>query len=96
MCKKCEINWNYFERKKQSQRLLIKNFVQWLVTYADGNFVNQDLVKEFHFDEYVNNCNKKVYGTMNTRQEYDRAILDFISGMTDRFAIEGYEELLKY
>lgn len=93
---KCEINWNYFERKKQSQRLLIKNFVQWLVTYADASFANQDLVKEFHLDEYVNNCNKNVYGTMNTRQEYDRAILDFISGMTDRFAIEGYEELLKY
>ncbi|MGI6203672.1 MAG: deoxyguanosinetriphosphate triphosphohydrolase family protein [Anaerovoracaceae bacterium] len=47
-------------------------------------------------DSPVEYRNNKIYGTLDTRETYIRAIVDFISGMTDRYAIRAYEELLKY
>lgn len=90
------INWEYFKSRKKSQRLLIKNFIQWLASYVEKDIMDKDLVVEYGLDDYLNNDNKKVYGEMSSKADYDNAILDFISGMTDRFAIESYEELLKY
>jgi dGTPase len=40
--------------------------------------------------------NKKIYGRLDDEEIYDQAILDFIAGMTDRFATKVYEELLRY
>ena len=40
--------------------------------------------------------NEKIYGSLETREIYVRAIIDYISGMTDRYAVEVYNELLKY
>ncbi len=40
--------------------------------------------------------NEKIYGCLEDEKTYVAAILDFLSGMTDRFAIKDYEELLKY
>ena len=40
--------------------------------------------------------NEKIYGSLETREIYVQAIIDYISGMTDRYAVEVYNELLKY
>ena len=40
--------------------------------------------------------NKKIYGKLETREIYAQAIIDYISGMTDRYAIEIFNELLRY
>lgn len=43
------------------------------------------------------NCeNKKIYGKLEDQKMYIQAVLDFISGMTDRFAIKVFNELLTY
>ena len=40
--------------------------------------------------------NKKIYGNIETKEIYAQAIIDYISGMTDRYAVEIFNELLKY
>ena len=40
--------------------------------------------------------NEKIYGILGDEKTYIRAILDYISGMTDRFAIKVFNELLTY
>ena len=40
--------------------------------------------------------NKKIYGKLETDIEYKQAIIDYISGMTDRYAIEIFNELIRF
>ena len=40
--------------------------------------------------------NEKIYQDLQTREIYIQAILDYISGMTDRFIISLFNELLEY
>lgn len=40
--------------------------------------------------------NKKIYGALKDEKIYIQAILDYISGMTDRFAIKIFNEFLVY
>lgn len=40
--------------------------------------------------------NIKIYGKLDTKEIYAQAIIDYISGMTDRYAIAVLNELLKY
>ncbi|MBQ6765720.1 MAG: hypothetical protein IJP50_01770 [Paludibacteraceae bacterium] len=39
--------------------------------------------------------NKKIYGTLSTFETYQQAVIDYIAGMTDVFAVKAFEELLK-
>lgn len=47
-------------------------------------------------EKYERYKNEKVYGRLETKEIYAQAILDFISCMTDRYAVAVYNELLKY
>ena len=40
--------------------------------------------------------NNKIYGNLETEEIYAQAIVDFISGMTDRYAVTVFNELLHY
>lgn len=40
--------------------------------------------------------NNKVYGKLESKEIYVQAIIDYISGMTDRYAVEIFNELLRY
>ena len=40
--------------------------------------------------------NENIYGSLATREEYDQAAIDFISGMTDRYAVEVFNELITF
>lgn len=40
--------------------------------------------------------NRKIYGLLETKKIYAQAIIDYISGMTDRYAIEIFNELIRY
>lgn len=43
------------------------------------------------------NCeNIKIYGSLETNLIYAQAIIDFIAGMTDRFAVKLFNELISY
>ena len=62
---------------------LIHDFCKYLKTY-------------FSLEKDVRYKNKKIYGKLETREIYAQAIIDYISGMTDRYAIEIFNELLRY
>lgn len=40
--------------------------------------------------------NEKIYGALESERLFTRAILDYIAGMTDQYAIGTYQELLRY
>lgn len=62
--------------------------------------INQYSTLEPHTPEIANQIarykNIKIYGNLETKEIYAQAILDYISGMTDRYAIAVFNELLRY
>ncbi len=98
--------YNLIERKK-SYPHLIRNFVKHLLIYSDipsdtyndvysklypDNYEDADSEEELK-EEYKN---RKIYGLLETEKIYAQAIIDYISGMTDRYAIEIFNELIRY
>lgn len=75
------------ELKKYSESypLLIKYFVEWLNKYSD----------QTNRREYSHLQNKVLYCIEN-KQDYLSAIIDFMSGMTDSFAIRVFDELTSF
>lgn len=75
---------------KKDYPILINDFVDYLDKYVSLDLLGAPLGK------YKRYQNEKVYGCLDTKELYLQAIVDFISGMTDRYAIEVYNELLRY
>lgn len=69
---------------------LVSDFSDFLCKYVDTELLGSKL------KSYKRYTNDKIYGALETKQIYAQAIIDYISGMTDRYAIEIYNELLKY
>ncbi len=40
--------------------------------------------------------NEKIYGALETEKIFTRAVIDYIAGMTDSYAISAHQELLRY
>lgn len=74
------------EECRQDYPLLSKNFRSWLVKYS--NFDEEAKRKEKCINETIYMVEKE--------DEYLRAIIDFISGMTDGFAIRIFNELTSF
>ena len=70
---------------------LINDFLHHINQYSSLIPDNADISEQIC--EYKN---KKIYGNLETKEIYVQAILDFISGMTDRYAIAVFNELLRY
>lgn len=85
-------SWANIEEKKKYYPILMNSFDKWLARYCDSEIVPKGELLTLSL-----NCeNKKIYNKLNSEKIYARAILDFISGMTDRFAIKVFNELLTY
>lgn len=85
-------SWLLINEKKKYYPVLMKSFDKWLARYC-----STDIVPEGNLLEIALNCeNKKIYGKLEDKKMYIQAVLDFISGMTDRFAIKVFNELLTY
>jgi len=82
---KLRANWRYLP-------LLVDSFESWLCRYCDISIVPDGELKE----KALACENKKIYGKLEDQRIYAKAIIDFLSGMTDRFAITVYNELLEY
>lgn len=84
--------WNLLEENRHFIPNLIDSFQNWLARYClesiipDGKFKTLSLQCE----------NEKIYQELQTKEIYVQAIIDYISGMTDRFAIALFNELLEY
>ncbi len=66
--------------------VLADTFSEWLVKYSD---LDPDARSRRRFS------NRIIY-SIGSRDSYLRAVIDFISGMTDRFAIKVFEELINF
>lgn len=82
---------NLVENRRFTPRL-VDSFEKWLARYCDNTIVPAGDLKELS----LNCSNNKIYNQLETREIYVQAIIDYISGMTDRFAISLFNELLQY
>lgn len=84
--------WNLLAENKHFTPTLIDSFEKWLARYCSETIIPAGKLKELSLQ-----CeNEKIYQELQTRELYIRAIIDYISGMTDRFAISLFQELLEY
>ena len=74
------------EGKSYLSPRLYRSFEEWIIKYSDLDEAEKESRKF---------SNKVVYHLQN-KVEYIRAVIDFISGMTDNFALETFEELTKF
>ncbi len=66
--------------------LLISTFYEWLIKYSS---IDTKLKRKLRFSNVI------VYNIEN-RLDYQKAIIDFIAGMTDNFALKVYNEIIKF
>ncbi|HEY3369981.1 MAG TPA: HD domain-containing protein [Prolixibacteraceae bacterium] len=85
----------YFEYKNSKARVLMskesfpvlsKYFFEWLVKYSNVDLERKDKIKL---------KNRTIYD-IHDRDTYVKCCLDFISGMTDNFALKVYEEIISF
>ena len=84
---KCFENQNTLKNLKKLKRYypnLITEFIEWLANYS-----NIDCRKE---EKY----NNKILYDLGKREDYVRAILVYISGMTDNYIIKVYNEIVGF
>lgn len=79
----CDNTLNKLSEKESTYPTLIDDFAKHIKVYSELD--NNERYK-----------NKKIYGKLETKKIYAQAIIDYISGMTDRYAIEIFNELLRY
>ena len=82
---------NVFKLKRESATLSV-SFSKWLARYCNIDIVPEPLQKEVAF--YCDN--RKIYNNLETKSIYYQAIIDYLAGMTDRYAIKIFNELLVY
>ena len=63
---------------------LLGDFKKWLLEYID--FPNRENLK----------LRNKVIFDINNQSEYRKSIIYFISGMTDNYAIDSYNEIISF
>lgn len=84
--------WNALEENRRFTPILVDSFQKWLARYCSVEIVPNGTLKALALS-----CeNIKIYQELETREIYVQAIIDYISGMTDRFAITLFNEMLEY
>lgn len=84
--------WDALRKNKVFYPILIESFEKWLARYCVTDVIPDGNLKDISL-----HCeNRKIYQELQTEQLYAQAIIDYISGMTDRFAIALFNELLEY
>ena len=85
-------SWREIDERKKYYPVLMDTFGKWLAQYCEISIVPQGDLRAV-----AANCeNRKIYGGLADKKIYASAVIDFISGMTDRFAIKVFNELLTY
>ena len=72
--------------------LSVGDFIQYLFHYL-SIVPTQKKLKEKYTDKYEN---KKIYGKLEEENIYAEAIVDYIAGMTDKYAIAVFNELITF
>lgn len=81
---------NNLEQNIKSEKLiypkLIENFENWLIKYS--NYKNEVRIERKYNNKIIYNISKNI--------DYQKAIIDYISSMTDIFALNSFNDLLKF
>jgi dGTP triphosphohydrolase len=72
---------------------LYTGFLKWVLQYCEDSIVNRALIDKYQLTMYHN---EKMYGRLDTRISFIKAALDYISEMTDRFAVETHNSIISY
>ncbi len=84
--------WQKLEENRASHPKLVRSFEKWLARYCVSDSIPRGEYRVLSLQ-----CdNVKIYGALETEKVYIQAVIDFISGMTDRYAIELFNELIEY
>jgi len=87
-----ENSWKLIEEKREYYPLLMNSFIEWLAKYCEIGILPNDKLQTIALT-----CeNEKIYATLSDKTIYARAVIDFLAGMTDGFAIKVFNELLTY
>lgn len=70
---------------------LMREFRDYLMKYMDS-----DKIPAKYATKNENYRNKKIYNDISNEKVYVKAIFDYIAGMTDRYAVKLFEELINY
>lgn len=73
---------NTLQELDRHSNLPTKHFKEWLVKYTDNDEKPKDLKNKTTYD-------------INDKQQYRQAIVDYMSGMTDDFAVDTYKQINK-
>jgi dGTPase len=85
-------SWEALEAKGQIYPKSVEYFQKWLARYCYTEIVPDGELRDLSFA-----CtNRKIYGDLSGKDTFVQAILDYISSMTDRFAIELFDETVTY
>ncbi len=68
---------------------ICRPFASYLCVYCDGEIVPKQADERY-------SKNRKIYENLDTVSLYAQAALDYLAGMTDRYAVKMYECLLRY
>lgn len=71
---------------KEKQPVLASVFRDWLVKYSDINLQEKG----------ENKLSNKVIYSIENPDDYKLSIIEFMSGMTDKFAVKSYDEVIKF
>lgn len=74
---------------------LMDAFSKWLAQYVDSSIIDANSCGKL-IDVSASCLNEKIYGKLENKETYIQAIIDFIAGMTDRFAVEMFHDLISY
>lgn len=77
---------------KRESATLAESFSKWLARFCNIEVVPDPLKK----DVSLKCDNKKIYNSLESSSIYYQAIIDYLTGMTDRYAIKIFNELLAY
>lgn len=78
--------------KEKNYPILAQEFGKWLAGYVTLDITpfpyGPKIIEQYE--------NEKIYGDLTDKTTYYRAVIDYLSGMTDAFAIRLFRELLSY
>lgn len=84
--------WTALDEVRHFTPTLINSFETFLARYCIPYIIPGGSLK----DQALQCGNDKIYNELESREIFIQAIIDYISGMTDRFAIDLFNELLEY
>lgn len=74
---------HYIDYNINTNNILVRDYCKWVIDYCDIEYIDSG-------------SNLKIYSKLENKEIYAQSIIDYISGMTDHYAIKLYNTLLEF